>query len=614
MIDPVKILSDVTVHNKYARYIPGLQRRETWCEVVTRNMDMHIKKFPYLEGEIRVVYSRVYTKRQLPSMRSLQFGGTPIELANNRIYNCGYLPMDDEAAFSELMFLLLGGSGIGYSVQHHDVCKLPLVSSPAERSRRFKIGDSIEGWADAVKVLVESYFYGKASVKFDYRDIRLEGSLLKTTGGRAPGPEPLRRGLERIEAVLKNAVGRKLRPIEVHDICCHIADTVLAGGIRRAAMICLFDRNDEEMLSCKSGEWWVDNPQRGRANNSAVLPRGEVTKEEFFDLMQKVEASGAGEPGVYWTSNVSWGSNPCCEVALQPFQFCNLVEINASDLTSQEDFNQRCKDAAFIATLQASYTDFHYLRPEWREQTEEEALIGVGMTGIASGVVTKLDMTEGAKVVVEENKRVAKLIGINPAARCTVVKPSGTSSLVLGTSSGIHAWHNDYYIRRTRISKNDPLYTYMKERVPGLVQDLIGDDTQAVLEFPQKAPRGASLRTESTELFLTRVRKVTEEWIIPGHNSGDNTNNVSCTVSVRPNEWDQVSHWMWENRDRYNGISVIPYDGGTYTQTPFEDITKEKYEEMVGLLADINLKMVTEYVDNTSLGGEAACAGGACEI
>ena len=305
-----KILSDITAFNKYSKYIPELGRRETWEELVTRNMEMHIHKYPDLEDEIRRAYRMVYSKKVLPSMRSLQFGGLPIELAHNRIYNCAFLPIDDMDAFSELMFLLLGGTGGGYSVQHHHTDKLPVVIGPKEESRRFLVGDSIEGWADSIKVLVEAYFLGKEKPIFDVRDIRPKGAALITTGGKAPGPEPLKHCLETLEGRLKLAIGRKLRPIEAHDICCIIADAVLAGGIRRAALISLFDRYDEEMLTCKSGNWWEDNAQRGRANNSAVLPRGEVTREEFYELMKRVEESGCGEPGVYWSNNIDWGTNP----------------------------------------------------------------------------------------------------------------------------------------------------------------------------------------------------------------------------------------------------------------------------------------------------------------
>jgi len=611
----VKVLSDVTVFNKYAKYVPELQRRETWEELVYRNMNMHCKKYPHMAQKITEIYERfVITKKVLPSMRSLQFSGRPIELAHNRIYNCAYLPIDHMDAFSELMFLLLGGTGGGYSVQSHHVESLPAVVGTTDQKRRFLIGDSIEGWADAVKVLVEAHFLGKHTPDFDYSDIREKGAMLITTGGKAPGPEPLRICLEKLNEILEATRGNNISTINAHDMCCIIADAVLAGGIRRAALISLFDRDDESMLSCKSGTWWEAAPYRGRANNSAVLERGKVSRTEFYSIMKRVEESGAGEPGVYWSSNRDWGTNPCCEIGLRPYQFCNLCEVNADGVEDQADLEARSRAAAFIGTLQAGYTDFHYLRPVWRETTEKDALIGVGMTGIGSGDVADLDLRAAAAAVVDENAKVAKLLGIRYASRTTTVKPSGTSSLVVGSSSGVHAWHAPYYIRRMRAGKNEALYQYLLEKSPELVEDDTFNPQGGVLSFPQRAPENAILRSESPDTLLNRVRDFNLGWVRPGHNDGDNTHNVSCTISLKDSEWPLVTDWMWANRNDYNGISVLPYDGGTYQQAPFEDCTKEEYERMLPFLEGINLKHVSEEVDNTDLQGEQACAGGACEV
>ena len=495
------ILSDITVHMKYAKYLPEEERRESWEELVERNRKMHIKKYRGMgiAKEINKAYEFVKNKKILPSMRSLQFGGKPIEVAPSRIYNCAFLPIDDWRAFSECMFLLLGGTGVGYSVQKHHVDKLPEIRRPNNRTRRFLIGDSIEGWADAVKALVKNYFQGGDELVFDYNDIRPKGALLVTSGGKAPGPEPLRVALAKIKSILNTKQnGEKLEPIEVHDIVCHIADAVLAGGIRRAALISLFSADDMDMVTSKSGSWWEDNPQRGRANNSAVLLRHRLDKEFFMDLWTRIEASGAGEPGIYLSNDRDWGTNPCCEIALRPFQFCNLCEVNVSDVTGQEDLEARIRAATFIGTLQAGYTDFHYLRPIWKRTTEKDALIGVSMTGIASGAVLDLDMTSAAKLVKEENQRVADLIGVRPAARSTTVKPAGTTSLVLGCSSGIHAYHNDYYIRRIRVGKNEAIYTYLAINHPELVEDeFFRPHDTAVISIPQAAPANSILRTES---------------------------------------------------------------------------------------------------------------------
>jgi ribonucleoside-diphosphate reductase alpha chain len=611
-----RILSEITVYMKYAKYIPELKRRETWYELVTRNMEMHIKSYPHLEQEIRDNYQFVYNKQVLPSMRSMQFAGKPIEISPNRIYNCAYAPVDDWRVFSEIMFLLLGGTGVGYSVQKHHVEELPEIRKPNERTRRWLVADSIEGWADAVKVLVKSYFFGGSKIEFDFSDIRPKGARLVTSGGKAPGPQPLKECLIKLEGILEaKEDGDKLRPIEVHDMVCHIADAVLAGGIRRAALISLFSATDDEMISCKSGAWWETNPQRGRANNSAALLRHKITKDYFMELWKRIEASGAGEPGIYFTNDKDWGTNPCCEIALRPFQFCNLCEVNVSNVVNQEDFEARIKAATFIGTLQAGYTNFHYLRPVWQRTTEKDALIGVSMTGIGSGAVLGLDMKTGAKIVKLENERVAGLLGINKAARTTTVKPAGTTSLTLGTSSGIHAWHNDYYIRRVRVGKNEAIYGYLRDNHPELIEDeYFRPHDTAVIGIPQKAPEGSILRNESPIQLLERVKKVHMEWIKPGHRSGSNSHNVSATISVREHEWPAVGEWMWQNQIHYNGLSVLNYDGGSYIQAPFTDSTKEEYEKLMETLKDVDLSNIIEMDDDTNLSGEIACGANGCEI
>ena len=659
-------LSDITVFNKYAKFLPEVTRRENYDEITDRNKEMHQLKYPQLAERIERVYREfVHTKKVLPSMRSMQFGGRPILLAENRIYNCAYAPVELTKFFSELMFLLLGGTGMGYSVQRRHVNQLHKVKTPeSDLEYKFQIQDSIIGWADAIKVVLKAFLKGGTLPVFDYRDIREKGTDLVTTGGKAPGPEPLRKCINTIIPILRQAIGRKLTPLECHDISCIIADSVRAGGIRRAAMIALFDRDDEEMLTCKSlvdvQDWWseeedasADNvkvfwrdrygiegeaqlenfqwrellatrklpwylvhPYRARANNSVVLPRGKVSEEEFRALLKVVEASGCGEPGVYWTNNEDWGTNPCCEIGLRPYQMCNLTTINVSAIKNQEDFNLAAGAAAFLGTLQAGYTDFHYLNPKWKLACEKDALLGVSMTGIASGNIDNLSAEEAAQYAKEVNEQLAAELGINKAARVTAVKPEGTSSLVLGTSSGIHAWHGEYYIRRMRAGKDEALAQYLMRVVPELVEEDVTDPNQVVLSFPQKAPEGAVLRHESMMELLDRVRNVSESWVRAGHRSGDNYHNVSCTISVKDDEWASLTDWMWDHRDVYNGISVMPFFGSTaYPQMPFEDISKEQYEALLPLLERIDISQVKE-ADGSSidLAGEAACAGGVCEI
>ena len=472
------------------------------------------------------------------------------------------------------------------------------------------------GWADAIKVLMKFYFEGGAKPKFDFRAIRQKGTRLVTAGGKAPGPEPLKICLTHVDAIMERKQnGEQLSPLEAHDILCHIANSVLAGGIRRSAMISLFSHDDEEMITSKYGAWWELNEQRGRANNSAVLKRDEVSQDEFFALWKRIEASGSGEPGVYWTNNLDWGTNPCCEIGLRPYQFCNLCEINVSDVTNQEDLNNRVAVAAFFGTLQAGFTDFHYLRDIWRQTTQKDALLGIGMTGIGSGEILKLNLDYAANTAKVVNRMISATTGINEASRITCIKPSGTTSCVLGTASGIHAWHAPYYLRTMRFGKSEDLAAYMMVNHPDMCEDdiLRPNDTVCV-RIPIKAPEGSIFRTETAIDTLERVKRFSQEWILPGHIQGDNTHNVSATISIREGEWPNVGEWMWENRDVYNGLSVLPYDNGSYVQAPFEDITEEEYNKRIANLHDLDLTKVTEIEDHVEFGQTNACSGGSCSI
>jgi len=610
-----QILSDLIIYMKYARYLPDLKRRETWPEICARYEAMMIEKYPKLAEDIGYWMQFVYQKKVLPSMRAMQFAGTAIARNNSRIYNCAYLPVDDVRAFSETLFLLLGGTGVGYSVQYHHVDKLPPIQK-AEKTKKFLIGDSLEGWADAVKVLLKGYFgFSHYLPEFDYSDIRPKGARLVTAGGKAPGPEPLKICVAHVQAVLdRKQNGEKLTPLECHDIMCYLANAVLAGGIRRSAMIALFSADDEEMLTCKFGNWWELNEQRGRANNSVVLSREVTTHDQFINLWKKIEISGSGEPGFYFTNDLDWGTNPCCEIALRPFQFCNLCEVNVSDIVDQHELNTRAQAAAFLGTLQAGFTNFHYLRDVWKQTTEQDALIGVGMTGIASGRVTKFDLPETAEEVKRMNLDTSSKIGIQFAARTTTIKPSGTTSIVLGTSSGIHAWHNSYYIRRVRIGKNEALYEYLSLHHPELLESDLLDSKQAIISIPQQAPEGSILRTEDVMDLLERIKKFNTEWVRHGFRRGSNANNVSATVSIQDNDWQKVGAWMWENKASYNGLSVLPFDNGNYKQAPFEDISADQFERLEKSLKAIDLSGVYEADDETDHKAEAACAGGACAL
>ena len=627
----LKNLSETIIWSKYAKYIPELQRREDWNEIVDRYEVMMIKKYPSLKKEISKNIVHIRDKKVLPSMRALQFAGRAMEVNNARAYNCCYLPIDSYHAFNEIMFLLLGGTGVGYSVQQHHINKLPLIKK-ATKHRRYLVQDSIIGWADAVKVLMKSYFGLSSTIPdYDFRDIREKGARLVTAGGKAPGHEPLKECLFQIQKILDRKLdGEKLTSVECHDILCYIANSVLAGGIRRSAMISLFSIDDESMITSKYGNWYELNEQRGRANNSVVFERGKVSKEQFDDIWKRVEISNSGEPGIYWTNDIEWGTNPCCEIALRPFQFCNLCEINVDNIKSQEDLNERVSIAAFFGTLQAGFTDFHYLRPIWKKTTEKDALLGIGMTGIGSGKILQYDLQVAARLAESMNHRIADTIGINHAARLTCIKPSGTTSCVLGCSSGIHAWYANYYLRTIRFGLSEEIAQYFLKNHPELCElDLLRPHDTLCVRFPIKAPKGSILRTESAIDTLERVKKFSTEWIKPGHLDGVNTHNVSATIYVDKSkiyteengfstypedEWKVVGEWMWKNRDIYNGLAVLPYDGGSYKQSPFEEITKDEYDRRISLLKDIDLTKVIEHDDNVNFNQVAACAGGACEV
>jgi ribonucleoside-diphosphate reductase alpha chain len=630
----LEALSKITIFSKYAKYNSELKRRETWDEIIDRYQAMMVKKYPLLEDAIISSAKYIREKKVLPSMRALQFAGSAAEVNNARIYNCCYLPIDSLHSFSETMFLLLGGTGVGFSVQKHHVEQLPAIKKQDNyKMRTYLIEDSIMGWADAVKVLMKFYFEGGYKPKFDFRAIRHKGARLVTAGGKAPGPEPLKIALAHIDAVMERKEdGSKLSPLECHDIQCHIANSVLAGGIRRSAMISLFSHDDEEMITCKYGNWWELNEQRGRSNNSAVLERGQIGEEEFLSLWKRIEASGSGEPGIYWTNNKDWGTNPCCEIGLRPYQFCNLCEVNVSDVPSQQELNDRVVVASFFGTLQAGFSDFHYLRPIWAKTTQKDALLGIGMTGIGSGEILKYNLDIAANTAKVVNSMISAQIGTNEAARITCIKPSGTTSLVLGTASGIHAWHNDYYLRTMRFNKNEDIASYLMVNHPELCEDDVLRPTDTVcVRIPVKAPEGSILRTETAIDTLERVKRFATEWIKPGHVNGDNTHNVSATISIDKerrfpiwnvegqttetiDEWEVVGAWMWKNREVYNGLSVLNYFGGSYLQAPFEDITKEQYDEKINSLKSIDLTNVTELDDTVNFNESVACGGGACEI
>jgi ribonucleoside-diphosphate reductase alpha chain len=395
-----------------------------------------------------------------------------------------------------------------------------------------------------------------------------------------------------------------------------IADAVLAGGIRRAACISFFSFDDEEMTVSKYNGWAEKYPYRARANNSALLLRHRIKEEEFYEYFDKMWASGTGEPGFLWSNDKDTLANPCGEISLKASGgFCNLTTLNAEVITSQEELNAHAKAAAFIGTLQASYTDFHFLNENWKDNAEKDALIGVSITGVASGTLDNLDLKQAANIVKDENARVAKLIGINKAARCTTLKPEGTASLLLGTSSGIHAWYNDHYIRRIRVGKDEAVHQYLNLVAPERLEDeYFKPKLQSVFSVPVKAPEGALTRKESALELLKRVKRFNIDWIHEGHRRGNNYNNVSCTISLKEEEVEEIKKWLWDNREYYNGITIEPYDGKNYIQAPHEDITEEQYEKLLKEVRAIDFSLVFESEDGTAHSGELACGVGGCDL
>jgi ribonucleoside-diphosphate reductase alpha chain len=620
MNESLKLLSDLTYYMKYSKYMLGKKRRETWEETIQRNKDMHLAKFPQVADKIERAYELVLQKKILPSMRSMQFGGDGIFHNNARMYNCSAIGIDKLDAFSDLFYLLLCGTGVGFSVRHNFVDQLPEMVARTGKTITFKPEDSIEGWADCTRALFNAYFVTGDEIDFDLSTIRPKGALIKSSMCAAPGPEPLRQSLNNLKKLLDRKIEadeKKLTSLDCYDICCFVSEAVLAGGVRRSAMICLFDKDDELMLHAKEGNWWEVNPQRGLSNNSVQFDRSNTTREEFDRIFAQCQASGCGEPGVVWSNVNDWLVNPCCEISMPSNGFCNLTSVNLGSVESQADFNERAYYASVLGTLQAAYTDFKYIDPKWKKTAEDMALIGVSLTGIASHPdLSDLNFKEAVGFVHYANKYVADKIGIKTADRLTTVKPDGTGSLVLGTSSGIHPWHAKHYIRRLRVNKMEPLYAYMVENFPELVEDEeMNPGKNAVVSLVIRAPEGAVTRRNETAIeFLERVRYIFENWVVPGHVKGENYNNVSCTCNVKNHEWDEVREWMWENRNNYTGISLLPYSDSSYIQAPFEDTNEDVYKEFVKNVRDLHLERIQEEKNFVNFGVEAACAAGGCEL
>jgi ribonucleoside-triphosphate reductase len=621
--------------SKYARYLPELGRREVYAETVARVEAMHVHRFPAMETEIREAFDLVRAQRVLPSMRSMQFSGPAILTTNVRMFNCAFLHIDRLEAFSQAMYLLLCGCGVGYSVQFEHVEKLPPVGFVnARQVRHHVVDDSIEGWADALKALLQSYQDG-VYLEISYHKIRPAGTPLVTSGGRAPGHMKFKESLERIRKVLDGAQGRKLFPIEAHRVICHAADAVLSGGIRRSACLSLFSIDDSAMMNCKTGNWFSEEPWLANANNSVALKRDEVRKKQFLRIFEMTRQFG--EPGFYFTNDLNYGCNPCCEISLDPtlvvdgkklsgVSFCNLCEINAAKFTSLDDFLRAAKAATLIGTLQASYTSMPYLGWVSEAIAKRDALLGISMTGMLDAPEIACNQEYQsivAEKVKEWNREYARKIGIRPGARLTCIKPAGTSSLALGgVASGHHAHHARRYIRRVTADELEFVFQAFKKTNPSAC--VRKPDGKWVIEFPVEAPAGAILKEDLHAIaFLEKVKSTQQHWVVPGtadstHSPGL-THNVSNTVQVRPDEWERVAEYLWEHNAHFTGVSLLPATADKqYAFAPHEAIETEadeaRWNTLLAHYTPVDYTALVEDADGTDLRGEAACAGGACSV
>jgi len=604
-------VADYIHASKYARHLPDEKRRETFIETVTRVKQMHLDKFPDLKEDIDTAFAFVYAKKILPSMRSMQFAGKAIAYENARMYNCTFTLVDRPRVFSEILYLLLCGCGCGFSVQKHHVSQLPTLSKINMRLiYHHKIADSIEGWATAVEALMNGYIKGYY-VQFDYSAIRPAGSPLRRSGGRAPGHLSIKNSLEKMENILKEAQGRHLRPVECYDIICHLSSAVLAGGIRRSSLIALFSQDDEEMLHSKDG---IFTSHRALCNNSVVF-NSKTTEQEFLDVMN-LNRTNFGDPGFVFIDHPDMGCNPCGEITIYPkfagttgFGFCNLVEINTAKCETEFQLAEAIRWATFIATLQASYTDFKYLRPESKMIADRDALIGVSLTGIYDSTIdfTSHLLERMSAIVIDTNEETAMRIGIGIAVRCTCIKPSGTASLELGgISSGIHPNHARKYFRRITANPLEPIAQYFRQINPDMIS--VKPDGDWCITFPITGHYEPVTAIE----FLEKIKHFYDNWILPG--SRDLHHNISCTITVAENEWDDVFKFAFQYKP--SGMTFLPAQSDKdIPYCPREKVTDTdaaRYIDLVRNYTPIDYTTLVEESDATIQG--AACEVELCDV
>lgn len=620
--------------SRYARYMDSEQRREDWEETVARYFDFmttQLKKnqdYTLSDTMRKELESAVVNMEVMPSMRSLMTAGKALERDNTAGYNCSYLPIDDVKAFDEAMYILLCGTGVGFSVERQSIQKLPDIPEELfESNTTVVVSDSKEGWAKALRQIIALLYAGEIP-KWDVSKVRPKGARLKTFGGRASGPEPLVELFQFVSGIFKGAKGRKLNSLECHDIMCKIGEVVVVGGVRRSAMISLSNLSDDRMRHAKSGAWWEKNGQRALANNSACYterPDVGIFMQEWNALYE----SKSGERGIFnreaakkvvkqngrRNSDFDFGTNPCSEIILRPYQFCNLSEIIVRADDTADSLKRKARLATILGTFQSTLTHFPYLRKVWQKNTEEERLLGVSMTGILDNALlnnpddTRLQylLNELKNVCVATNALVAEQLGIPASAAITCVKPSGTVSQLTDSASGIHARHAEYYFRRVRGDKKDPLTQHLIDSGVTAEPCVMKPDQTVVFTFPKRAPAGAMLRKDLTALQHLKL------WLAYQRHWCEH--KPSVTISVSEHEWPEVGAFVWKYFDEMSGVSFLPYDGGSYRQAPYEDCTKEQYEALVAITpATIDWNSLIEVDDNVEGTQMLACTAGVCEI
>ena len=617
------VYQSVIAMSRYARYLPEENRRETWEETVDRMVNYLSSKNKGLTKEFKEIREAVLNLEIMPSMRLMMSAGEACERDNIAAYNCSYLAMNNKRAFSEALYILMNGTGVGFSCERQEISKLPSIPETISNCDDvIVVGDSKLGWAKSFKKLLSSLWEGDIPT-IDYTQVRPAGARLKTFGGRSSGPEPLKRLFDFVIETFKHAQGRKLTSIEVHDITCMIGEIVVVGGVRRSALISLSNLTDKRMREAKMGAWYNDFAYRGLANNSvAYTERPDM--ETFMDEWVSLVKSKSGERGIFnrvaaqvqaekqgREKDLNYGTNPCSEIILRDKQFCNLTEVVVRSNDTKETLTRKVQLATILGTLQSNLTNFQFLSAEWTKNTKEERLLGVSLTGIMDAKITSnpdpIFLEELKNEANKTNKKYAKMLDIEPSKSITCVKPSGTVSQLVDSASGIHTRHSPYYIRTIRMDKKDSIYEFLKDKGVQVEDEQFRPDSTAVFSFPIKAPTGAITRDDKTAI------EQLENWLIYQRHWCNH--KPSVTISVKDNEWMDVGAWVWKYFDEISGISFLPHSDHSYVQAPYQECTNEEYQALLKKTPkDVDWLSFKEEEDNTEGSQTLACTGNACEI